>query len=96
MPTSLAVSADPDWCAALTRTQDPDGVINVRSGPGTQYESVAESPNRVKFWVDRNSAVRDNSTGLIWFEGYATSRGDGGFARWIRSDFLDLTECSVS
>ena len=93
---SLAVSADPDWCAALTRTQDPDGLINVRSGPGIAYNIVAESPSRVMFWVDQNSAVRDNSTGLIWFEGYATSREDSGFAGWIRSDFLDLTECTVS
>lgn len=94
MPTPAVASADPDWCVTLTRTQDPDGLVNVRSGPGTDYDRVAESPARVKFWVDRNSAVRDPSTGFVWFEGYATSSGGSGFAGWIRSDFLDLTECT--
>lgn len=95
MPTTaVAANADPDWCPALTRTQDPDGLINVRSGPGIHFDSVAESPDQVKFWVDRNSAVRDDSSGFVWFEGYATSRSGSGFAGWIRSDFLDLTECT--
>jgi hypothetical protein len=92
--------SDTSYCSTELYTEDYNGRVNVREGPGLGYEARHYGVDgdyvdilRASRGGDPNEwAAAEDRSGYIWYQvGFPASRAYG----WVREDFLVLppTEC---
>ncbi|TVQ45049.1 MAG: SH3 domain-containing protein [Gloeocapsa sp. DLM2.Bin57] len=81
----LATIEDP----LIISTGNNQGAVNIRTGPGTEYDIVKTVPDGTEVWwcsqCVQEEVVRVDSYGCEWYSVYLREEKIGGF---VRTDFL--------
>ena len=70
--------------SALICTRNPNGMVNLREGPGVQYDIIASLPNETLVYV--GGVVSVDSLGNEWFSVQVDSLNHA--SGYVRSDYV--------
>jgi hypothetical protein len=92
--------ATSDGCAEVKKT--PDGFLNLRNGPSTEFETLTKLYHRDQIWFDTAQCAHNRGVTVCynnekWWHVTSVRRIDAGKSTytqgWARKDFLKVYTC---